>query len=379
MKRTLLERLDLLDKRVAYLESKKDLDDLKNYLGDDLFDRYMQIRDRIPKSMNLYKDFQSLKELPIYDIEDFVSNFKSNAERRKTSKGGAKLIHEDDDWKVYKITTYDAAKYYGKGTRWCITGNYEGHEHLGEKYFNDYIREQKLDGGYYFYINKNKPNLKFCVLQNIGGRVLSIWNAEDSNLGSTLGDVKKFNLPKVPGINLSNYSIDALTRAMDDEDWDEAYDIIIHGDLNLNQWDRENRTALELASLLENEKAVQLLIQHGADPDVISGNGFTPLLNAVIWENYKITELLLNAGADPDIPDGRRHKTPVFVAAQKGYIDIVRLLVDKFGADTSIKSNVGATPLDTAIANNKDGRNQEVIDYLMSIGAKMTVDPDDYK
>ena len=379
MKRTLLERLDLLDKRVAYLESKKDLDDLKNYLGDDLFDRYMQIRDRIPKSMNLYKDFQSLKELPIYDIEDFVSNFKSNAERRKTSKGGAKLIYEDDDWKVYKITTYDAAKYYGKGTRWCITGNYEGHEHLGEKYFNDYIREQKLDGGYYFYINKNKSNLKFCILQNIGGRVLSIWNAEDSNLGSTLGDVKKFNLPKVPGINLSNYSIDALTRAMDDEDWDEVYDIIIHGDLNLNQWDRENRTALELASLLENEKAVQLLIQHGADPDVMSGNGFTPLLNAVIWENYKITELLLNAGADPDIPDGNRHKTPLFVAAQKGYVNIVKLLVDKFGADTSIKSNVGATPLDTAIANNKDGRNQEVIDYLMSVGAEMTVDPDDYK
>jgi FOG: Ankyrin repeat len=379
MKRTLLERLDLLDKRVAYLESKKDLDDLKNYLGDDLFDRYMQIRDRIPKSMNLYKDFQSLKEMPVYDVEDFVSNFKSNAERRKTSKSGAKSIYEDDDWKVYKITTYDAAKYYGKGTRWCITGNYEGHEHLGEKYFNDYIKEKRLDGGYYFYINKNNPNLKFCILQNVGGKVLSIWDSEDSNLGSTLGDVKKFNLPKVPGINLSNYSIDALTRAMDDEDWDEVYDIIIHGDLNLNQWDRENRTALELASLLENEKAVHLLIQHGADPDVMSGNGFTPLLNAVIWENYKITELLLNAGADPDIPDGNRHKTPLFVAAQKGYIDIVKLLVDKFGADTSIKSNVGATPLDTAIANNKDGRNQEVIDYLMSVGAKMTVDPDDYK
>ena len=117
MKRTLLERLDALEKKVICFESKKDLDDLKEYLGDDLFNRYMQIRDRIPKSMNVYRDFQSLKELPIYDIEDFVSNFKSNAERRKTSKGGAKLIYEDDDWKVYKITTYDAAKYYGKGTR----------------------------------------------------------------------------------------------------------------------------------------------------------------------------------------------------------------------------------------------------------------------
>ena len=161
---------------------------------------------------------------------------------------------------------------------------------------------------------------------------------------------------------------------MDDEDWDEAYDIIIHGNLNLNQWDKENRTALWVASLLENERAVHLLIQHGADPDVMSGNGFTPLLNAVIWGDYELAVLFLNAGADPDIPE-----TPLFIAAQKGYINFVKLLVDKFGADTSIKSNTGATPLDTAIANNKDGRNQEVIDYLMSVGAEMTVDPDDYK
>ena len=379
MKRTLLEQLDLFDKRVAYLESKKDLDDLKNYLGDDLFDRYMQIRDRIPKSMNLYKDFQSLKELPIYDIEDFVNNFKSNAERRKTSKGGAKLIYEDDDWKVYKITTYDAAKYYGKGTKWCVAGNYEGHEERGQEYFYDYIREKKLDGGYYFYISKNNPGLKFCLLQNVGGKVLSIWNAEDSDLGSTRADVKKYNFPTVPGISLSLANIDSLTRLFDDEAWDEAYRLIKHGDLNLNQWDSEHRTALELASLIENETAVKLLLQHGADPNKMSGNGFTPLINAAIWENYRIAKLLLENGADPNIPDYNRHKTPLFIAAQKGYIDIVKLLVDKFGADTNIKSNVGATPLDTAIANNKDGRNQEVIDYLMSVGAEMTVDPDDYK
>ena len=53
--------------------------------------------------------------------------------------------------------------------------------------------------------------------------------------------------------------------------------------------------------------------------------------------------------------------------------------MDKFGADTSIKSSTGATPLDTAIANKKNGKNKDVIDYLMSVGAEMTVDPDDYK
>lgn len=348
-------------------ESKKDLDILRQHLGDEYFDKYIAIKNRIKDPE--YKDIYKMIKMDPEEIYKFVDSFTSASSKRRNDKSGAKLLYEDDDWKVYKIYTYDAAKYYGKGTRWCITGNYEGHEHLGEKYFDDYIREKNLDGGYYFYINKNKPNLKFCVLQNVGGKVLSIWNAEDSNLGNNFMDVRHFNLPKVPGINLSNYSIDTLTRAMDDEEWDEAYNIIIHGDLNLNQLDRENRAALELAALYENENAIHLLIQHGADSDIMSGNGFTPLLNAVIWGNYKIAELLLNAGADPDIPDGNKHKTPLFVAAQKGYIDIVKLLVNNFGADTSIKSNIGETPLDAAIANNKNGKNKEVIDYLMSVGA----------
>ena len=38
-----------------YLESKKDLDDLKDHLGDKLFDDYMKIRDRIPKDQNEFK------------------------------------------------------------------------------------------------------------------------------------------------------------------------------------------------------------------------------------------------------------------------------------------------------------------------------------
>ena len=32
-----------------------------------------------------------------------------------------------------------------------------------------------------------------------------------------------------------------------------------------------------------------------------------------------------------------------------------------------------ATPLDTAIANNKNGRNQDVVDYLISVGAETTI------
>ena len=40
-------RLKRVFESYLYLESKKDLDDLKAYLGDKLFDDYMKIRDRI--------------------------------------------------------------------------------------------------------------------------------------------------------------------------------------------------------------------------------------------------------------------------------------------------------------------------------------------
>ena len=116
------------------LESKKDLEDLKDYLGDDLFDAYMKIRDKI--SDPNFKDFNKLKKVDKKDIQDFVSSFQSKSDKKKQDKfEGAKKLYEDDDWVVYRITTYSAAQLYGKGTKWCITGRYPGHEERGEGVF----------------------------------------------------------------------------------------------------------------------------------------------------------------------------------------------------------------------------------------------------
>ena len=166
-----------------YLESKKDLDDLKSFLGDTLFDDYMKIRDRIPKDQNEFKDFSKLKKMDKKDIQDFVSSFQSKSSKRKSDKvEGAEKIYDGDEWVIYKITTYPAAQLYGKGTKWCITGRYPGHEEKGEKYFNDYIKQRRLDDGYYFLINKYDPSYKFCILRYASGGIDSMWNASDDDL-----------------------------------------------------------------------------------------------------------------------------------------------------------------------------------------------------
>ena len=191
----------ILESYLLTFEGKKDLEDLKSHLGDSLFDAYMKIRDRIPKEQNQFKDFQKLKKMDKKDVQDFVNSFQSKSGKKKQDKTeGAKKIFENDGWVVYRITTYPAAQLYGKGTKWCITGRYPGHEGKGEEYFNNYIEEENLDNGYYFFINKEDPYDKYCVLKNKEGDIVSIWNAEDSEMRDVSSEELPTYLPEVKGL-----------------------------------------------------------------------------------------------------------------------------------------------------------------------------------
>ena len=145
-------------KRIAYLESllyegKQDQELLLQHLGPELYKKYTDIRNKITDPE--YKDFYKVIKMPVEDIEAYIDSFQSNADLRREAKKGSKLIYDKNGWKVYRITTYEAAVYYGKNTKWCITGNYDGYEEYGRSYFNDYIEDYDLDGGYYFYIKSN--------------------------------------------------------------------------------------------------------------------------------------------------------------------------------------------------------------------------------
>ena len=290
-----------------FLESQKDLDDLKDHLGDDLYNDYMKIRDKIPKDQNDYKDFQKLKKLPISDVQDFVDNFQSESERRKEAKKGAQKLYEDSDWLVLKITTYPAAVEYGKNTKWCITGRYPGHEWRGEEYFNDYIDQRNLDGGYYFYISKKDPKEKYCVLQTRDRKIDSIWDSQDTDQGNSAYflDVK---LPYVKEVGLETVQITDLFSAIREGDLDIVKDCF-------------------------NKDLV----------NVRGSNGTTPLLLAIGFSNLDIAEFLLKNGADVNMPD-QDGNTPLINACLNEDLDLVKMLV-KYGADINVKTKYG-TPLE---------------------------------
>ena len=185
---------------------------------------------------------------------------------------GATVLYEDPEWTVYRITTYKAAVKYGKSTDWGIAERRRN----GEQVFADTIRNRKLDGGFYFYINKNDPRKKYCVLQSKSGKIISIWDALDEPM-----EYLDVDLPVVDGVNLSGIGgSDQLLKAIDDGD----------------------------------AAAVRKLLKSGVDPSVESYQGTPAICSAAMKHAYPIVKLLLKAGADPNAYDPRNGVTPLAAA-----------------------------------------------------------------
>ena len=87
---------------------------------------------------------------------------------------------------------------------------------------------------------------------------------------------------------------------------------------------------------------VELLLQHGADPDA-PNRGFTPLLAAVMNQQKEIASLLLARKADPNIPDGSTWgAAPLHYALTQPSI-VELLLAAK--AEVNARTKIGETPL----------------------------------
>ncbi len=101
----------------------------------------------------------------------------------------------------------------------------------------------------------------------------------------------------------------------------------------------------------ENVEILHMLIQAGAPLNQTDDSGSTPLMDAVQEGNLRFVTILLNAGANPDIATYKignyGAKTPLMIAARKGFVDIIKALLTA-KADTTLKDNKGKTALDYA-------------------------------
>jgi ankyrin repeat protein len=144
----------------------------------------------------------------------------------------------------------------------------------------------------------------------------------------------------------------AFTRSADREGHTALFAATVAGNLqilervlalsaNLDLCDVHGATAL-FYSATGGTAVLERLIQSGADVNLQDKNGRSPLIAAVLMNHVDAARMLLAAGADVNRQD-RHGATALFYAAEAGLFELAELLLER-GADPKLANDSGVTP-----------------------------------
>ena len=134
---------------------------------------------------------------------------------------------------------------------------------------------------------------------------------------------------------------------------------------DINWYRGKNGTALYVACKKQKTKAVELLLAHGADPNIQQCGMFDHALQVACHRNDKeIVDLLLKSGAKTDLHGGY-YGNALHAACVSGNVLITQLLLS-YGADATRKG--GLRLHHSAMLAAVDGKNEMMVDLLMDLG-----------
>lgn len=176
---------------------------VKHYLED-----FKKLRDS--RDLGENKDIELWGKKPWQEFQEFVDKTKeekSKSEEKKLQRiEGAELVHEDDEWLVYKILTHEASVLYGSGTKWCITQKNGTH-------WKHYTNRNK--NCFYFLISKTRDKddkfYKIAAMRSKRGD-LTFFDALDVSYSSSLSLYQQLD-PALPKIEYSFFE----TKPQDEE------------------------------------------------------------------------------------------------------------------------------------------------------------------
>lgn len=137
-----------------------------------------------------------------------------------------------------------------------------------------------------------------------------------------------------------------------------------------NAVDREEASAILLATRGRHLDVVRALIAEGVDIDAQDQTCFNPFLHGCIFNDLEIVKLMVEAGADLKrlTRMGGNGLTP---AAEKGHLEIVRYLLENTRINVNHTNNLGWTALiETIILGDGGPVRQQIVELLLAHGAK---------
>ncbi|KAK6107528.1 KAP P-loop domain family protein [Brugia pahangi] len=137
-------------------------------------------------------------------------------------------------------------------------------------------------------------------------------------------------------------------------------------DFDLEDTDADGWTALLDAAYMGHEEIVKILLEAGAAVDYPDMLGWSPLMWAVYKNHYACAQLLIQFKAHVNIIDEEDSLTPLIVAAGRGYVAFVELLIGA-GAEVNACDKFGSTALIWAARRGY----KPIIELLLDAGAEL--------
>lgn len=173
-------------------EARQDEINFRNAVGNNLADIFYKLQPRMSSPENdVYYWIKQGKDKLSYFLSS-LQQVPTRKEKEEQARQGAEKVYSDDNWTVFKITSYEASKQYGKDTKWCITGSKEANTNGlgGEYWWNNYTNDMHVQ--FYFYFDK-KNNTKYAVAVYPTGEP-EVFNATDAHIAGIP------NAPQIKGI-----------------------------------------------------------------------------------------------------------------------------------------------------------------------------------
>jgi ankyrin repeat protein len=162
-----------------------------------------------------------------------------------------------------------------------------------------------------------------------------------------------------------NENVRALARAAGNGRIRKINDLVADG-IDVDSKGTQGATPLFWA--FRDVDGFRRLLELGANPNVVFGDGNSAMRWSIYMEDPKFLELLLQHGGDPNLESDVLLGSPIHLACSYGQLTKLRILIEA-GADLDIQDSFGRTPLIVAA----DAAEFEVIHTLLTSGADYSI------